>query len=581
MHRITLALFLALAMALPAAPFPKTGPGPVSARPDTQETGPGPVSAKPDSRKTGPGPVSRPKLVVLLVVDQFRADYVTRFSGDWTGGLRRLMDEGAAFTQAAFPYMATLTCVGHASIATGSLPRTHGIAANDFWDRAAGKPDNCMADAGTTVVSYGAPVAGIATSTRKMLVPAFPDELRAQIPAPARVVTLSMKDYTATAMAGRRADVAVWGLQASRSLVTSSGFAQAPVRWVAEFAKANPIDADFGKTWTKLLPEAAYQFADDADGERSPGKWGRTFPHVLRGAGAPGDDFYLEWEASPYSDRYLGKFAETAIDTLSLGRAAGVDYLAISFSALDLVGHEYGPRSHEVQDVLAHLDRTLGSLLAHLDATVGRANYVLALAGDHGVSPVPEQMASLGLGGGRILTPDLFARIDKALEPFLGEGRKVVKNFYGDFYFAPGVDDRLRANPDAMRAAVDAARSMPGVARVFTSGQLASMQGTPADDLTRAVLAGFHPGRSGDLIIVPLPYYQFASSASRTSGTTHGSPYQYDRRVPLFMLGKGIKKGSYTGAASPIDIAPTLAYLCGITLPAADGRVLLEALSAR
>jgi predicted AlkP superfamily pyrophosphatase or phosphodiesterase len=540
-------------------------------------------SALPQQTAKAAGPAAvrttAPKLVVILVVDQFRADYVARFSRHWTGGLRRLLDEGATFPQAAFPYMATLTCVSHTSIATGSFPSTHGIVANDVWDRAAGKPGNCTEDLEATLVSYGAPVKGAGTSTRKLLVPALPDELRAELPTAPRIVTLSMKDYTATMLAGRRADAVVWGNSAARTLVTSSSFANSPTPWVADFVKAHPIDGDFGKTWTKQLPESFFQFADEAEGERGIGKWTRTFPHALNGGGEkPGDDFYSEWEASPFSDAYLGKLAETSVDALRLGQGQGTDYLAISFSALDLVGHNYGPRSQEVQDLLAHLDLTIGSLLAHLDRRVGRGNYALALAGDHGVSPVPEQMAALGLGGGRVLTPELFARIEKALEPFLGPGKKVARIIYNELFFEPGVYDRLRTNPDAMRAALEAARSMPGIMRVFSNDQLASAHGTPLDELERLTLASFHPARSGDFIVIPQPYYQFTSDPSRHSGTTHGSPYGYDRRVPLILFGKGIKGGTYATTAAPTDIAPTLAYLCGITLPAADGRVLNEAL---
>ena len=208
--------------------------------------------------------------------------------------------------------------------------------------------------------------------------------------------------------------------------MTSSAFTGKPVPWVSRALALAPIEGDYGRTWTKLLPESDYLYADDAEGERAPAGWTRTFPHVLKGAGAaPDEAFYDLWEESPFSDAFLGRLAEASIDALKLGQGRGTDYLAVSFSALDFVGHDFGPRSHEVQDVLARLDRTLASLIAHLDRTVGRDRYVLALTADHGVSPVPEQMAALGLDAGRVVTPDLIARIDRALEPFLGPGKKV------------------------------------------------------------------------------------------------------------------------------------------------------------
>jgi len=552
MPRFAVALFVVLALVLSASPSPLAAPA--AAR-------------------------HAPKLVVILVVDQMRADYVEKFGDHWTGGLRRLMDEGAWFREAAFPYMSTVTCVGHSSIVTGALPRSHGIINNELWNREAGKGANCVADPDTTLVSYGSPAKGAGTSTKNLRVPTLADEMRAQLGAATRIVSLSMKDYTATTMAGRRANAVVWMSLSNKSLMTSSAYAAAPVPWVAEFVKAHPVESDFGKTWTKLLPESAYSYADDAEGELTPGDWTRVFPHVIKGKGdQPDSTFYNLWDASPFSDAYLVQMAETSIDTLKLGQSAGTDYLAVSFSALDLVGHSFGPRSHEIQDVLARLDIVLTSLLAHLDKTVGRDNYVLALTADHGVSPIPEQMAALGLNGGRVVASDLVGRIEKALEPFLGPGKKVVRLTYTDLFFDRGIYDKMRANPDAMRAALDAARSTPGVGRVFSADELASAHGMSGDDIENSALVNFYPSRSGDFVIILQPYYQLALGPNTRTGTTHGSPYWYDRRVPVFLLGQGIRKGQYLTPIAPLDIAPTFAFLCGITLPAADGRILNEAL---
>jgi predicted AlkP superfamily pyrophosphatase or phosphodiesterase len=524
-------------------------------------------------------PRRTPKLVVILVVDQMRADYVEKFGANWTGGLRRLMAEGAWFREAAYPYLTTVTCVGHATIVTGSLPATHGIVSNSWWDRETGRAMPCVFDPDQTLVSYGPPAKG-GTSTKNLRVPTLADELWQQMPVPPRVVTVSLKDYTATTMAGRRADAATWFNLSLGSWMTSSAFTKAPVPFVASFIKAHPIEADFGKSWTKLLPESAYLYTDDAVGEKGPVGWTSRFPHVLRGkSDKPDVLFYDEWDTSPYSDAYLGGMAEYAVDALKLGQEAGTDYLAISFSALDLVGHDFGPRSHEVQDVLARLDRTVGSLLAHLDRSVGRANYVLALTADHGVAPIPEQTTALGLTGGRYVTTDLVARIDKALEPTLGAGKHVARLTYSDLYFNPGDWAKIADNPGALRAVTAAILATPGIARVFRGDQLGDVGASAEDRLERAALWNYFPGRSGDLIIVPRQYWLPTSDPKTSGGTGHGSPYSYDQRVPLFLFGQGIKAGQYLNDAGPVDIAPTLAFLCGITLPAADGRVLNEALA--
>ena len=205
-----------------------------------------------------PAPPRRtPKLVVLLVVDQMRADYVERFGDHWTGGLRRLMDEGAWLREAAYSHMATVTCVGHASIVTGALPRTHGIVGNDLWDREAGKAGNCVADPATTLVGYGTPPKGTATSTRNLRVPTLADEMRAQLGGPTRIVSLSLKDYTATTMAGRRADTVVWMSVSNKSLMTSSAYTAVPVRgWPGSSrpTRSSPTSASAGRSSCRNRP---------------------------------------------------------------------------------------------------------------------------------------------------------------------------------------------------------------------------------------------------------------------------------------------------------------------------------------
>ena len=525
---------------------------------------------------------ARPKLVVILVVDQLRADYVVKFGSHWTGGLKRLMTEGAWFRESAYPYQNTVTCAGHSTIATGALPHSHGIVSNSWYDRESGRSVPCVSDPEMSLVSYGQPPKTTGgTSTKNLRLPTLSDELRAQLPTPPRIVTFSRKDYTATTMAGGRSDATAWFDGGLASWMTSSAFTKEPVPFLAQYLKTHPVEADFGKTWTKLLPESAYQYEDDGFAEDTD-VWGRTFPHVLKGKGeTPDASFYARWSASPFLDAYLGAMAQHAVDALKLGQGAGTDFLSVSFSALDSVGHDFGPRSHEVQDLLARLDHTVGSLLAHLDKRVGRANYVLALTADHGASPIPEQMAARGWPAGRFLINDLMARLEKALEPTLGQGKHVARLSGSEVYFVPGAWRKLIANPDGLRAAMDAIRSSPGIADVFVGEDLQNVNASADDRLRLAAALNYFPGRSGDLIVVPRPYWHGASSPTVSAGTGHGTPYDYDQRVPVFLYGYGIKAGEYMGPAGPQDIAPTLAFLCGITLPAADGTVLSEALTRR
>ncbi|MEX2272577.1 MAG: alkaline phosphatase family protein [Vicinamibacterales bacterium] len=264
---------------------------------------------------------------------------------------------------------------------------------------------------------------------------------------------------------------------------------------------------------------------------------------------------------------------EDATRSLELGRRDTTDFLAVSFSSLDSVGHAFGPRSHEVQDALARIDRAIGRLLAMLDERVGRGNYVVAMSADHGVAPIPEQMAQGGASAGRMLSTEVVKTINDALATRFGPGAYVSSVSYTDVYFAPGVYARVRADPVAWHNVEGALAAMPGIARVLRSEEIAAT--TPTDDaVLRAARLSYFPGRSGDLVLVPRPYWILSSAAA-----THGTHYAYDARVPVIFYGAGVRAGRYWDRASPADVAPTLAALSGITMAVAEGRVLSSALA--
>lgn len=519
-------------------------------------------------------PRPRPTLIVLLVVDQMRADYVERYGHQWSAGLRRLLDEGASFRLAAYPYQNTVTCPGHATISTGTVPRSHGIPLNEWWDRRDGRLVACTEDARSPLVSYGRAVSG-GESAWALRVPTLADELRAQLPIAPRVVTVSLKARTAVMMAGRRADASTW-FDDEGAWVTSVAFAAAPVPFVQRVVDANPMTRELEAVWTPSLPPDAYLFDDDGSGERPPPGWTARFPHKL----APPEPLaaegarYERWDRSPYADDYLGRFAEAALDELKLGQGPGLDFLAVSFSALDRVGHRFGPHSHEVQDTLVRLDRTIGALLHHLDRSVGRGRYVLALSSDHGVAPIAEQTRDHGLAAGRVSTAKTAEAVNTTLERFLGPGKHIARMVYTDLYFAAGVYEQLLSKPDAMQAAIQTLETSEGVWKAYRKEDLTNGAET-GDPTRRAAALSYVQNRSGDLVIVPQPYYSLSSDA-----TTHGTAYQYDARVPIVLAGFGIRPGEYLTPATPADIAPTLAFLSGIEMSAAEGRVLTEALAA-
>jgi predicted AlkP superfamily pyrophosphatase or phosphodiesterase len=526
---------------------------------------------------TPPPPSSRPKLIVLLVVDQMRGDYVEKFKGQWTGGLKRLLQEGAWFRAAAYPYAATETCPGHATISTGALPATHGIVANAWWDRDSQKMMTCTADPDVKNTAYAGGTAQGGDSAWRMRVPAFADELRFQAGGATRVVSFSLKARAAITMGGHKADAVTWF--DGGSWVTSSPYGTMP--FIEDFVKAHPMKADAGKSWVLSLPKNEYLYDEKATGAAVPPGWELTFPHPLHGkAGAnePDGEFYQQWISSPFADTYLTRLAENSVDQLGLGKGGGIDFLAISYSTPDHVGHAFGPRSWEIQDVLVRLDKDLGDLFAHLDAKVGRGNYVVAFSADHGVVPIPEDMQKTGADAGILHVPEVQEKIEKALEPLNYTKPIVARIASSDIYFSPGTYEKLQNDGAAMRAVLDAIRSVPGVADVYRADELRDRPSTQSP-IRRAEANSYFAGRSGDLLIVPKPYWLLSGSPANTpgKGTGHGTPYNYDQHVPIFLMGWGIEHGEYFGAATPADIAPTLASLCGVTLATRDGRVLVEA----
>ncbi len=505
---------------------------------------------------------TKPKLVVLIAVDQMRGDYLVRYGDLLQKGLKRLTTEGAWYKNAAYPYLNTITCAGHSTIGTGTFPYKHGMVLNAWYDRDTGKTVTCTSDPSVTEVSYS-DLAGTGDSAKNVKMPSLAELMHKN---KSRVVTMSIKARSAIGLAGHEADSVTW-LDERGGWETSTAYSRAPLPWLVAFNKGNPIDRDAGKTWERTLPESKYQYADDAPGEHGGAGWSSTFPHPL---GAAGDKAYIaHWLQSPFVDEYLEQMAEAAIDAFHLGKESTTDFLGVSFSALDSVGHAFGPRSHEVQDVLVRLDATIAKLIDHLDATVGRQNYVLGLSADHGVADIPEQV-----NGGRQSGQQIVATIEEALKPVIPGGPFVAANAYTDIYLRPGVIDRLKNDKRAMAAVNDALVALPGIARVLRADEISSAAARASKDpQVRAAALSYFAGRSGDLIIIPKENWLLASSA-----TTHGTLYPYDQHVPVILFGAGIQPGARDDEATPADLTATLAAIAGAKLPSPDGRVLKAAL---
>jgi predicted AlkP superfamily pyrophosphatase or phosphodiesterase len=513
---------------------------------------------------------SRPRLVVLIVVDQMRADYIERFRDDWSSGLRRLVDQGAWFTRAAYPYLTTVTCAGHATVSTGAYPHVHGIFANTWFDRNRAAVIPCTEDPEARPVAYGRPDSG-RPGPANLEIPSLADQVRA---GGGHVVTLALKARSAIMLAGHGGDAVTWVADTLDSWETSTAFAQEPVPQVSAFVAANPLSADYGKSWSRMLPPSRYRDTDEGLGENPPKGWAATFPHVLKGDsgnGKPDTSYYNQWQRSPFANAYVVRMATAMVDAFELGSHDKPDFLGVSFSSPDLVGHSFGPHSQEVQDIYAQLDAAIGDLLNHLDKTVGAGAYVVGLSADHGVTDIPEQLKAEGRDAGRMSASALLNLAEKQAQTDLGEGQYFSRLNGNDIYFAPGMLDVVKRKPGELAAIVDALSRQPGVRHVYTSVELAG-GATASDPQLRAAALSYYKGRSGDLIVSPKPGWMFT-----TAGTTHGTATPDDQRVPVLLFGAGVKSGRYDQPATPADLAPTLARIAGVPLPRAEGRVLREA----
>jgi len=556
-------------------------------------------SVVPAQRRTQSTVQKRPKLVLLIVVDQFRYDYLERF-GDLFGpdGFRRLMRDGASWTQSNYDHMPTYTAPGHGTMMTGAYPAESGIIGNEWLDRASGKRITSVSD--ESVKLLGGLPGDPAASPSRLMASTVGDELRLVTNDRAKVIGISVKDRSAILPAGRHANAAYWFNWTSGTMVSSTYYFNQLPTWVNAFNAAKPADKYFGAKWERLLPESEYikrAGPDNPSWENVPSSWNDTnsFPHTITGgATSPNRNFYTALDYSPYTNDILVSFAQQAIVNEQLGQDDDTDVLTVSFSANDYVGHRFGPYSQEVMDVTLRTDRNIATLLDFVNARVGLANTLIALTADHGVSPIPEHAAAMGLGGGRVPFADVMGKIQAAISARYNPQKKspdptadyllrfAEANTWREWF----INNNIYFNYDALRrdgvnieefsnVVVAAALTVPGIARAFSRVQLLRGATSITDPIERRALHGFYPARSGDVVMVAEPFKYIAE----TINATHGSPYSYDTNVPTIIMGAGVNPGRYLEPAAPNDIAPTLSALLRITAPSnSTGRVLIEAL---
>lgn len=526
-------------------------------------------------------PAPGPRLVVVIAIDQFRADYLQRFRRYFgAGGFNLLLRRGATFAETHYQHAVTQTCPGHAVILTGSNPNVNGIVANYWFNLAQRSEEYCAADTAATLIG----TIGEGRSPRNLRDSTVGDRLKRATAGRSRVVAIAGKDRSAIMLGGHSADAAYW--TEDTLVVTSSYYMRQLPPWVQRFNRSGAISRYRGSTWSRLLPAPAYRLVgrDNVTAEENPGGMGRTFPHRLSAGRSSLGNFIKGFETSPFENEVLVRFAMDLVQQEQLGQDNDPDLLAIGLSANDPVGHSYGPDSHEVMDITVRTDRELERLFGFLDHYVGMDRVLVVLTADHGVAPLPElvRQRNPAAQAARINPATIAAEAEQALRARYGEPRApawmtrptwiMYPRWPWMHLNLPGLEDRGIPVEEAEQVAQQAMQRMPGVAQVLTGTKLRQRPGAP---LSRAELS-FHPQRSGQL------YYEFSPylvPEPDGAGTDHGSPWTYDTHVPLLWFGPGIAPGVYQEPAAVADIVPTLSLLLGLDAPrASQGRVLREML---
>lgn len=522
----------------------------------------------------------KPKLVLLLVIDGFRADRLTKFNDRFgEGGFKWLMEHGAWFPDAHYGHATTYTATGHATIPTGSYAYRNGMVSNDWHDKTKKSRVYCCEDDAAQYL--GEPTKKHSgTSPKNLLSTTVGDELLMSNNLQSKSIAISLKDRGAILLGGKLGQ-AYWWSSATGRFVTTTKYAKDYPAWVKQFNDARPADKYFGKEWTRLLPEAAYTRSarDDRPYEIDMLGNGRTFPHKITGKlDKPGSDFYEALEWTPFADEMTLEFTKAAVRSEQLGTRDVTDFLAVSLSGNDMGCHPFGPESREAQDVVLRLDRMLAEFFRFLDQQVGMGNVVRALTADHGFMPTPEWSAELGIDAGRIDPEKMTRSLNDALSARFGNEQWVEAFWNPAVYLNRAAMKEHGLDPSEVeRAAADFLGRYPGVAERLTRTQIVSGR-VPDTALVRRVVRGFHRKRSGDLIVIPKPLW-YLHKKPNGYASTHGSPYAYDTHLPVILVGRQFQSGLYATPIDVADIAPTLSSVLGIAAPnLSEGRVLHEAL---
>ncbi len=499
----------------------------------------------------------KPRLVLFISVDQARFDYLVRFRPLFKDGLKLILDRGVHFTNTFHDYAVTETGPGHATLATGSFPAKTGIISNEWFDRARRRVVNCVEDPASPIVtSKGTSTAASSSgrSPRHLLLSGLADWIRRADPQ-SKVFAASRKDRGAILLGGGQAHGAFWYDDKTGEFVTSEYYYRTYPEWIRAFTRDHSPALRFGKLWTPLpVSEEARKTAGIEIVNCA-----STFPHPIGGLTfTPDAAYFLAFGATPYMDEYLSEFAQQLVAQEKLGQDDHLDFLGLSFSAVDSVGHTYGPNSPEALDTFLRLDQILGALLRYLDQQVGLDRMVISFSADHGVMELPEYLKMKNLPGSRISMEDVVCLegLGAKLEEKFGKDNWLLEDLYFNY---ETLAKRNLSREQVERELSGRLARCPSVSRVWTRTELLNPPPNRDPFLVR-YLHSFNPERSPDLLIQyrehVLPHFG--------PGTGHGSPYDYDRHIPFVLIVPGRPAKVVEQEIWSVDIAPTVASILGI-----------------
>ncbi|HEX8516067.1 MAG TPA: alkaline phosphatase PafA [Bacteroidia bacterium] len=513
------------------------------------------------AQKKDPVPV-KPKLVVGIVVDQMRYDYIYRYWNKFgTDGFKRLVNEGYFCRNTNFNYVPTYTGPGHASVYTGTTPSVHGIIANDWYDKKTGRnlycaEDNSVSGVGTTAnEGKRSPVNNLSTT--------ITDELRISSNMKSKVIGIALKDRSAIMPAGHAANAAYWYDGSAGGFITSTYYMKELPAWVQDFNKKELPKKYLSQSWNLLLPLDQYteSLPDNNKYEGYlKGETGPVFPHDLPGLMAANGGLNLI-RSTPFGNSYTKDFAIEVIKNENMGKSGATDFLAISFSSPDYIGHTWGPNSVEQEDDYLRLDKDLAEFLKFLDTQLGKENVLVFLTADHAAPEVPSYLIDLKIPAGYVDEGKMNADLKGYLKYLYGDTLVLSMSNQQVFLDHKAIELKNLNLKQVQESCTALLQKMDGVAEVLTA---TTMNNSSFTEGARYLMQnGYNAKRSGDILI----NYQPAWVDYHRTGTTHGSPYSYDTHVPLIFYGWNVSPGSSADQVNITDIAATLAMMLNIQFP--------------